>query len=72
MEKKVLFARVSATNKKFADKQALKANRPVADYIDELISATRLKRPVKFDKKPTRAEVLLRKETENKKQKLRK
>lgn len=72
MEKSKLYVYVAPKNRVFIEKQALKKNRSLSDYIDELISSHRLKREFKLEPKPTYLEEQAKKLKERKKQKLKK
>ena len=67
---KVLYTYVSETNKKYADKMALKANRPVSEFINELLSSQRLKRPLKFEPRISKTEQKAQAARERRKQRI--
>lgn len=61
---------VSEKNRAHVEKMSIKNNRPMSEFIDELISAHRLKRPVKFEPKITYLEKQAMKSKERRKNKL--
>lgn len=70
MEKAKLYVYVTPTNRTFVEKIALKNNRSLSDFINELITAHRLKRPVKLEPKPTYLEEQAKKSKERRQRKL--
>lgn len=55
-KKAIQYSYVKLANKKYVQKMAIKNNRPASEFIDELISAHRLKRPVKFEARELKIE----------------
>jgi len=70
MSKTNLYVYVSPTNRKYVDTIALKNNRTRSDFIEELITAHRRKRPVSFTLKPLKSEEKLKKDKERRRKKL--
>jgi len=71
-EKEILYARISPKNRIYVETLSLKNNQPMSTCIDELITAQRLGRPMKLEKKvPSRQESFERKK-KNQKERLQK
>lgn len=70
MEKSKLYVYVSPANRNFVEKQSLKKNRTLSDYINELIMSHRMKRPFNLEAKPTYLEKQAQKSKERRHKKL--
>ena len=70
MSKSNLQSYISETNRKHVEAIALKNNRSMSEFIDELITAHRRKRPVKFEPKVTYLEKQAKQREERRKKKL--
>lgn len=69
-DKSIQYSYVKPVNKNHVKKVSLKANRPESEFIDELISAHRLKRDVKFDARIPKSVQKVQRAQARKKQKL--
>ena len=70
MEKAKLYVYVTPANRNFVEKQALKNNWTLSEFINELILSHRMKRPFALTPKPTYLEKQAEKVKERRNEKL--